>query len=68
MTIESTRSAGADAPTAMIHLMEIPTARIVASIPIVMHEDPKELAIIDGHILVSSDSVTLAIPAPAGKP
>jgi len=63
-TIEAVRTSNPDSPAATLHLLESPGGRLIASAPVVMFEDPRELMLIDGHVLISCDSVTLSIPLP----
>lgn len=67
VAVELGRTNTAAGSTALLHFFEMPTCRIVQQRSLPLQEDPRELMILDGLVLISTDSLTIALPAPAGK-
>jgi len=64
VALESARVPGPAGPTAMIHLMESGSGKLISSRGIVLQEEPREMAVLDGRIVISVESLTLVVPVP----
>ncbi len=64
VALESARVPGPAGPTATIHLMESGSGKLISSRGIVLHEEPREMMVLDGRIVISTESLTLVVPVP----
>ncbi len=67
VAVESARSGTDTGPAARVHLIDAPTGRVLTSRDVVMHEDPRDIALLDGRIIIGTEAVTVVLNLPAGQ-
>lgn len=64
VALESARVPGPAGPASTLYLMESGSGKLISSRGIVLHEEPRDMAVLDGRIVISTESLTLVVPAP----
>jgi hypothetical protein len=67
VAVETTRSSTEAGSLVRVHLLEAPSARVRLSRDVVMHDDPRDVALLDGRVLIGTEAVTVVLNAPAGQ-
>lgn len=64
VALESARVPGPTGPAATLHLMESGSGKLISSRGVVLHEEPREMTVLDGRVVISTESLTLVVPVP----
>jgi len=67
VAVETTRSGTDSGPAVTVHLLESPGGRAVGSRDVVLHDDPRDVALMDGRVVISTEAVTVVLGLPVGQ-